>query len=218
MPVAGNTASGGKRPTTPTIGTATAGDGAATVAYTPSTYIGKGTITYTATSSPGGLQGTGTSPITVSGLTNGTSYTFTVTGTTNYGVTSAASATSNAVTPVSTPSCTPGCGPYSVYSTGAWSAWSTCAFSSATCGGTQSRSRTVTYSRTCTNADCSTYTDFSTSTESESRSCALSCPGGTTIGNTCTSLDVYYGSCSTVGECNFNIYASGPCCLLFCFP
>lgn len=91
---------GGLQPSTPTIGTATAGDTTASVAFTPSTYIGKGTITYTATSSPGGFTGTASSsPITVSGLTNGTAYTFTVTGTTNYGVTSIASSASNSITP-----------------------------------------------------------------------------------------------------------------------
>jgi hypothetical protein len=91
---------GGLQPSTPTIGTATAGDTTASVAFTPSTYIGKGTITYTATSSPGGFTGTASSsPITVTGLSNGTAYTFTVTGTTNYGVTSLASGSSNSVTP-----------------------------------------------------------------------------------------------------------------------
>jgi hypothetical protein len=91
---------GGLQPSTPTIGTATAGDTTASVAFTASTYIGKGTITYTATSSPGGLTGTASSsPITVTGLTNGTAYTFTVTGTTNYGVTSIASSSSNSITP-----------------------------------------------------------------------------------------------------------------------
>jgi hypothetical protein len=91
---------GGLQPSTPTIGTATAGDTTASVAFTASTYIGKGTITYTATSSPGGLTGTASSsPITVTGLTNGTAYTFTVTGTTNYGVTSIASGSSNSITP-----------------------------------------------------------------------------------------------------------------------
>jgi hypothetical protein len=91
---------GGLQPSTPTIGTATAGDTTASVAFTASSYIGKGTITYTATSSPGGFTGTGSSsPITVSGLTNGTAYTFTVTGTTNYGVSSAVSASSNSITP-----------------------------------------------------------------------------------------------------------------------
>lgn len=92
---------GGLQPSTPTIGTATAGDTTASVAFTPSTYIGKGTITYTATSSPSGITATSaTSPITVTGLSNGTAYTFTVTGTTNYGVTSLASGSSNSVTPV----------------------------------------------------------------------------------------------------------------------
>jgi hypothetical protein len=91
---------GGLQPSTPTIGTATAGDATASVAFTPSTYIGKGTITYTATSNPGGLTNTGSSsPIIVSGLTNGTAYTFTVTGNTNYGVASVASNASNSVTP-----------------------------------------------------------------------------------------------------------------------
>lgn len=100
MRTVANPASGGKRPGAPTIGTATAGNASATVAYTAPSYLGKGgTVTYTATSSPGGLTGTGASPITVSGLTNGTAYTFTVTATTSYGVTSAASAASNSVTP-----------------------------------------------------------------------------------------------------------------------
>jgi hypothetical protein len=93
--------SGGMKPSTPTIGTATAGDTTASVAFTASSYIGKGTITYTATSSPGGFTGTSSSsPITVSGLTNGTSYTFTVRGTTNYEVSSDNSAASNSVSPV----------------------------------------------------------------------------------------------------------------------
>jgi len=92
--------SGGMQPSAPTIGTATGGDTSASVAFTASSYIGKGTITYTATSSPGGLTGTSaTSPITVSGLTNGTAYTFTVVGNTNYGVASVASAASNSITP-----------------------------------------------------------------------------------------------------------------------
>ena len=100
----GNQASEGKKPTTPVIGTATDGGTgtSVSVAFTPSTYIGKGTITYTATSSPGSLTGTGSgSPITVSGLTTGTAYTFTVAGTTNYGVASDSSAASNSVTPAS---------------------------------------------------------------------------------------------------------------------
>ena len=85
-------------PGAPTIGTATAGIGSATVAYTTPSNLGAGTVTYTATSSPGGLTGTGASPITVSGLTNGTAYTFTVTAATPGG-TSPASAASNSATP-----------------------------------------------------------------------------------------------------------------------
>jgi hypothetical protein len=55
---------------------------------------------YTVTSSPGGVTSTGSSsPITVSGLTAGTAYTFTVTASHANGA-SAASATSNSVTPV----------------------------------------------------------------------------------------------------------------------
>lgn len=98
--------SDGKQPSAPTIGTATAGNANATVAFTASAYKGKNNTisSYTATSSPGGIVGTNTvSPITVSGLTNGTSYTFTVTATANYGtgvnVTSVASGASNSVTP-----------------------------------------------------------------------------------------------------------------------
>ena len=102
MAIIGSLASGGMKPTTPTIGTASDGGTgtSASVAFTASSYIGKGTITYTATSSPGSFTGTGSSsPITVSGLTTGTAYTFTVSGTTNYGVASASSAASNSVTP-----------------------------------------------------------------------------------------------------------------------
>jgi hypothetical protein len=103
MPILGANSSGGSRPSAPVIGSATDGGTGTTasVAFTPSTYIGKGSITYTATSSPGNLTGTGSSPITVSGLTTGTAYTFTVQGTTNYGVTSAVSSASNSVTPAS---------------------------------------------------------------------------------------------------------------------
>jgi len=88
-----------RTPGTPTIGTATAGSSAATVAYTVPTDLGAGAVTYTATSSPGSFTGTGASPITVSGLTNGTAYTFTVTAATPGG-TSPASAASNSITPV----------------------------------------------------------------------------------------------------------------------
>jgi hypothetical protein len=100
MPILGSSSSGGLKPTTPTIGTATADNESASVPFTTSSYVGKGTITYTATSNPGGFTGTSaSSPITVSGLSNGTSYTFTVVGSTNYGISSEVSGTSNSVTP-----------------------------------------------------------------------------------------------------------------------
>ena len=74
----GQQASSGHQPGTPTIGTATAGDGSATVTFTAPTYLGKpiGT-TYTATSTPGGITGTGSSsPISITGLTNGDTVVF----------------------------------------------------------------------------------------------------------------------------------------------
>ncbi len=91
-------------PGAPTIGTATAGNAQASVAFTAPASDGGSPITgYTVTSNPGGLTGSGTgSPITVTGLTNGTAYTFTVTATNAVG-TSAPSAASNSVTPATIP-------------------------------------------------------------------------------------------------------------------
>lgn len=89
-------------PGAPTIGTATGGNGLASVAFTAPAFTGvpAGVTGYTVTSSPGGLTGTGaSSPISVTGLTNGTAYTFTVTATGLSGVGSP-SAASNSVTPV----------------------------------------------------------------------------------------------------------------------
>jgi len=88
-------------PDAPTIGTATAVIGEATVPFTaPSSNGGSAITSYTATSSPGGITGTisqsGSGSIIVSGLTSGTAYTFTVTATNAMG-TSLASAVSNSV-------------------------------------------------------------------------------------------------------------------------
>uniref|UniRef100_UPI0040473774 Lcl domain-containing protein n=1 Tax=Algoriphagus sp. TaxID=1872435 RepID=UPI0040473774 len=90
-------------PDAPTIGTATAGNGQASVPFTaPASDGGSAITSYTATSNPGNITGTisqaGSGTITVTGLTNGTAYTFTVTATNSVG-TSAASAASNSVTP-----------------------------------------------------------------------------------------------------------------------
>ena len=86
-------------PSTPTIGTATAGGESATVAYTAATVGGPAT-TFTALSNPGSITGTGSSsPITVTGLTAGTAYTFTVRGSNATGSGEYSSA-SNSVTPV----------------------------------------------------------------------------------------------------------------------
>jgi hypothetical protein len=68
------------KPGAPIIRTAVAGDGEATVNWSPPTNTGGGAITeYTVTRSPGGVTQTDTaSPHTFTGLTNGTSYTFKV--------------------------------------------------------------------------------------------------------------------------------------------
>ncbi|MBL9142692.1 MAG: tail fiber protein [Verrucomicrobiaceae bacterium] len=87
-------------PGAPTIGTATAGNASASVAFTaPAITGGSAILDYTVTSNPGTITATGSnSPITVSGLTNGTAYTFTVTARNAIGP-GAASAPSNSVTP-----------------------------------------------------------------------------------------------------------------------
>ena len=87
-------------PGAPLIGTATAGDTQASVAFTAPTSTGGSPITgYTVTSNPGGITAIGAaSPVILTGLTNGTAYTFTVTAT-NAAGTGSSSAASNSVTP-----------------------------------------------------------------------------------------------------------------------
>ena len=86
------------------IGVASALHGGATVNWTAPANSGSSPITgYTVTSSPAGgtaKAGPNDTKVSVMGLTNGTAYTFTVTATNAVG-TGAASAASNAVTPLS---------------------------------------------------------------------------------------------------------------------
>lgn len=84
-------------PSAPTIGTATPGDGQASVAFTAPP--GETVDTYTVTSTPGDFTATGpSSPLVVTGLTNDTAYTFTVHAT-NSGGDSPESASSAPATP-----------------------------------------------------------------------------------------------------------------------
>jgi hypothetical protein len=104
-------------PQAPTIGTVTLSGTTASVPFTAGATGGASITGYTVTSSPGSLTGTGSSsPISVSGLTAGTAYTFIVTATNSQG-TSAASSSSNSVTPVSY--FTMGWGSYYPYGIGA---------------------------------------------------------------------------------------------------
>ena len=94
-------------PDAPTIGTATAGDAEATVAFTaPASNGGSAITNYTVTANPGGNTATGNaSPIRVAGLTNFVAYTFTVTAENTAG-TGPASAASNSVVPNTAPQVT----------------------------------------------------------------------------------------------------------------
>lgn len=96
-------------PDAPIIGTATADDGQATVAFSLPADDGGSDITgYIVTSNPGNVSAIGTeSPITVTGLINGTTYTFTVVATNAVG-NSVTSAQSNSLTPMPPPTVDPG--------------------------------------------------------------------------------------------------------------
>jgi hypothetical protein len=102
MPILGAQGSTKGPSTAPTIGTATSPTSTtASVTFTAPSFSKLPITSYTVTSSPGGLTGTGSSsPITVTGLSAGTAYTFTVTASHANGQ-SAASSSSNSVTPVS---------------------------------------------------------------------------------------------------------------------
>jgi hypothetical protein len=91
-------------PGAPAIGTATPGQGQATVSWSAPAANGSPITGYTVTSTPGGFTATvnGTTlSATVAGLTNGTSYTFTVHATNGAG-SGPESAPSNAVSPAAT--------------------------------------------------------------------------------------------------------------------
>ncbi|ESE42198.1 Ig-like domain-containing protein [Shewanella decolorationis] len=95
-------------PSAPTIGTATAGDTQASVAFVaPASTGGTSIMGYTVSVSPPDVAPVNgaSSPILVTGLTNGQAYTFTVTANNSAGA-GAASATSNSVTPAASQSIT----------------------------------------------------------------------------------------------------------------
>lgn len=96
---ASNTVTPATVPDVPTIGTATGGNGLASIAFTPNGTGGSPITGYTVTSTPGSFTASGaSSPLIDTGLTNGTGYTFTVHATNALG-SSAESGASNSVIP-----------------------------------------------------------------------------------------------------------------------
>jgi len=91
----------------PTGVVVSAGDGQASVDFTPPSSAGDSPITqYTVTASPGGMTASASaSPVAISGLTDGTPYTFTVAAVNSSGAGPASSASLPA-TPLATPSAT----------------------------------------------------------------------------------------------------------------
>ena len=131
-------------PSVPTIGTATAGNASASVAFTASASGGGGTIdTYRATCSPGNITASAAaSPINVTGLSNGTPYTCTVAAHNTLGFYSAESAASNSVTPAA-------CTPPSAPTIGTVAAASATSISVGFTPGAQGSGTLVNYSATC---------------------------------------------------------------------
>ncbi len=135
-------------PGTPTMGTATAGNGQASVTFSTPATNGAPITGYTLTSSPGGITATcSSSPCVITGLTNGTPYTFKVVANSAAG-SSGSSGSSNSVTPIGPPSA-----PLSVSATSNANTQSVVTWSApATNGGSAITKYTVTSSggQTCT--------------------------------------------------------------------
>ena len=129
-------------PGAPTIGTATAGNGSASIAFGAPASNGGAAITgYTATCTAGAASKTGTataSPVSVSGLTNGTAYSCSVTATNSVGTGAASGSVSV------TPTAGSGSGTSSASTAGIQCSYSYSAFNSSA-----SVNATITSSWTC---------------------------------------------------------------------